>query len=213
MTRRVCSHGKRSKLLKENEMKHAKSSYDKAKSSLDSIYEKVLATRGPVEMRLNEILEKDVGVVKQAYHSQCFVGNHCKIILKEIDKLLVVIEDEGMKQKLGKLFKSLREIFLFFEARFLSADEVKELCSLCWNLGQWFPVEFPEERIPPKLHFLIAHIPECAMAWGAIGLLGEHRLESVHATFNAEERVYTCIREKRERGCFTFTTSMAKDQW
>ena len=184
---------------KKKKMHSAKAKYEKAKSHLDNIYGKVLETRGPVEKRLNAILENDLKVTKQAYHSQCFVGNHCKIILEQSSKLLEVVHDVTVKQKLTLLFENLREIFSYFDSRFLTEEEVTKLCHLCWKFGSWFPLTFPEERIPPKLHFLIAHIPECALKWRTVGLLGEHGLESIHAALNAEERVYASVREKEQR--------------
>lgn len=184
---------------KKIETANAKKAYDSCKSKLDAVYGRVVEKRGPVETMLNDILEKELKVQKQAYHSQCFVGNHCKIILKNSEKLLRVISDEQLKAKLSNLFTKLHDIFSLFEARFLSDEEVNTLCKLCWSFGEWFPVEFPDEKIPPKLHFLVAHIPQCAIKWRTVGLLSEQGLESIHASLNAEERVYASVRDKQER--------------
>ena len=56
--------------------------------------------RGPFEEHLNKVLEKELGVCRQAYHSQCFVGNHCKTILKGRQKLIDVLPDGGVKRKI-----------------------------------------------------------------------------------------------------------------
>ncbi|KAJ8018545.1 hypothetical protein HOLleu_43399 [Holothuria leucospilota] len=195
---------------KKAEVSQAKSEYDVAKSKLDSVYARVLAKRGPKEIELNRILENDLKVQKRAYHSQCFVGNHCKIILQNVEKLLIVIDDKPLQTKLYELFSKLREIFSLFDARFLSSEEVTRLCHLCWALGEWFPVAFPDEKIPPKLHFLIAHIPECAIKWKTVGLLSEHGLESIHSCLNSEERIYSCVRDKTKKLFHIFSNHSQK---
>lgn len=96
---------------KKAEVSQAKSEYDVAKSKLDSVYARVLAKHGPKEIELNRILENDLKVQKQAYQSQCFVGNHCKIILQNVEKLLIVIDDKPLQTKLYELFSKLREFF------------------------------------------------------------------------------------------------------
>ncbi|XP_072019294.1 uncharacterized protein [Amphiura filiformis] len=177
--------------------------YENKKQVLDSVYEKVVNSRGSLEKQLNDKLENELHVKRQAYHSQCFVGNHCKRILEGTDVLISVLPDteevKTLKSKMYGLFGRLRAIFRFFRSKFLTEQEVRALCMRCWELGLWFPKNFPEETIPPKLHFLICHIPECAQKWKTIGLLSEHGIESIHKDINAIERIYCTVRDSQER--------------
>ena len=143
----------------------AKNEFNSKKKKLDSIYSDICKSRGPSEKRLNEILENDLKVKRQAYHSQCFVGNHCIIIMKRAHELCAVIANVEKRQLLETLFDKLAHIFKYFESKFLSDGEIKDLCHSCYELGNWFPTHFPDESIPPKLHFLICHVPECAVRW------------------------------------------------
>ena len=177
--------------------------YDDKKKVLDGVYERVVSSRGSIEKDLNDKLENELHVKRQAYHSQCFVGNHCMKILENTDVLIDVLPDteegKALKRKMYGLFGRLRGIFRYFKAKFLTTDEIKALCVRCWELGTWFPKNFPSETIPPKLHFLICHIPDCAIKFRTIGLLSEHGLESIHKDVNAIERVYCTVRDKEER--------------
>ena len=64
--------------------------------------------------------------------------------------------------------------------------QVDDLNHSCWALAEWFPKAFPNETIPSKLYILIAHVPECAQAWGTLGILSENGLEPLHAQVNAD---------------------------
>lgn len=188
---RVAAH---KALVVEKQSDHASK-----KRALDATYQEVLKSRGSLEKALNEKLENDLKVKRQAYHSQCFVGNHCKIILNKIDILLAVLPDGNFKNDMAGLFRRLRSIFALFKAEFLSDSEVHALCVRCWELGTWFPKKFPKETISPKMHMLICHIPEFVQKWRTVGLLSEHGLESIHKDINSIERIYCTVRESKER--------------
>ncbi|XP_072037705.1 uncharacterized protein [Amphiura filiformis] len=179
-------------------VKEKEAAYAKAKDKLDKVYDKIAKARGQYEKMLNERLENDLHVKRQAYHSQCFVGNHCKAIVDNPEVLLQDLPDGEMKNKFQGLFGRLRKIFKLFKADFLSEEEVRELCVRCWELGYFVPKNFPLQTVPPKLHMLICHVPEIAMKWKTIGLLSEHGLESIHAVINSMERVYCTVRDKTE---------------
>ncbi|XP_072023493.1 uncharacterized protein [Amphiura filiformis] len=175
-----------------------KTEYTSKKKALDDIYDEVVKNRGSFETNLNDTLKK-IGVQRQAYHSQCFVGNHCKIILSKIELLLDVIPACVFKNNMLGLFKRLRSIFRLFKSEFLTDIEVRALCVRCWELGTWFPKKFPNESIPPKLHMLICHVPEFVQKWRTVGLLSEHGLESVHKDINSIERIYCTVRHSEEK--------------
>ncbi|XP_072040956.1 uncharacterized protein [Amphiura filiformis] len=172
--------------------------YSKKKKVLDATYDDVVERRGNFEKTLNDTLKK-IGVQRQAYHSQCFVGNHCKIILANTEVLLDVLPNSDFKCNMIGLFKRLRAIFKLFKSDFLSDAEVRALCVRCWELGTWFPRKFPTDSIPPKMHMLVCHIPEFVQKWKTVGLLSEHGLESIHKDINSIERIYCTVRESQEK--------------
>ena len=184
----------------ESELKESEKELKAAKGRLDKIYESVKSVMGEREKELNCVLEDDLGVKRQAYHSQSFVGNHCQKILANSDKILKPLNGLEEKERYSELFKRLSHILLdFTEAKFLTSNEVQDLCHSCWSLGEWFPRNFPNETIPPKLHILIAHVPECALAWGTLGILSEHGVESLHALINSDIRQFACVRDSVEQ--------------
>ena len=89
-----------------------KTGWDKSKSALQKVYDEVKSKMGPLEKRLGEVLENELGVKKQAYHSQCFVGNHCKIILNQSEKLIDVLDGFEEQGAYRELFSRLR-VFLY----------------------------------------------------------------------------------------------------
>lgn len=175
--------------------KQKEKAYLQEKKKLDKVYAQIARGRGHYEKMLNDRLEKDLGVKRQAYHSQCFVGNHCKKIIDNPETLMKDIPDGPVKVKFQGLFGRLRHIFSLFKADFLTQAEINALCFRCWDLGYYFPANFPGETIPPKLHMLICHIPEMAIRWKTIGLLSEHGLESLHASINSIKRIYHSVKD------------------
>ena len=175
-----------------------KCEYAIKKKDLDETYDKVCKSRGECEERINRKLA-EIGVQRQAYHSQCFVGNHCVKILENIDLLLDVLPKSDFRNIYTGLFKRMHKIFKLFKSGFLTEDEVDALKKRCWDLGTWFPKKFPLETIPPKLHMLVCHVPEFVEKWRTVGLLSEHGLESVHKDINSIERIYCTVRDAKER--------------
>ena len=125
---------------------------------------------------------------------QCFVGNHCKLIMVHAHELTAVIEN-GEK---GKLWKSFRQSDpRYFESPFLSDEEVKDVRNSCWELGNWLlPISPMNLSHPNYTSFLTRHIPECAQGWRTLGLLTEQVLEVIHVRINSIEDVYCKIRDK-----------------
>ena len=71
----------------KRKVKEAKAKHAKAKKELNDVFADICNTMGSAERRLDEVLEKDLKIQRQAFHSQCFVGNDCKQILAEHEKL------------------------------------------------------------------------------------------------------------------------------
>ena len=105
---------------------------------------------GDLECRLLRVLD-DIGVKRQAYHGNVFVGNHCKIILAQdrncvfnFSKLCSVLPDESLRKKFFDLFE------LYSVARnlmtrkgYLNSEEIDTLVFSCHEFGAKFPVYFP----------------------------------------------------------------------
>jgi len=64
---------------------------------------------GPHERRLLTSLDK-IRVVRQAYHGNVFVGNHCKVILKKYEELLECISG------LPDTHRKFKELFCLYAA-------------------------------------------------------------------------------------------------
>ena len=71
--------------------------YNTAKEDLEKAFAEVQASCGNLKSKLNKVLEDDVK--RQAYHSQCFVGNDCKKILDERKMLLDVLPTGDVKSR------------------------------------------------------------------------------------------------------------------
>ena len=185
--------------------------YERNKKDLDKAFELASKNRGTFETALNSRLENDLKVKRQAYHSQCFVGNHCVKIVNNCETLLQDLPEGDVKTKFQGLFGRFRQIFHFFKAEFLQPHEIRALSIRCWELGYFFPTNFPLENIPPKLHILICHIPELAQKWKTIGLLSEQGLEGIHACMNSIERIYSTVRDKCEHMRLVFGCHQARN--
>ena len=185
---------------KKKLVKKAKDDYNKQKQELDRVYEQVRETMGPKERELNEVLENQLKVKRQAYHSQCFVGNHCRIILEKYEALVNVISGHDKHDMYHLLFSKLCGILLpYSHSNFLTQEEVDTLVDRCYDFGVWFPTNFVDQTIPPKFHMIVCALPKCAQTWYATGLLSEHGLEAKHALCNADERTYIRMRNNECR--------------
>ena len=172
----------------------------KLESECDRLKGEVDDTIGPFETHLVDTLS-ELKVDRQVYHGNSFIGNHCKILLSNIDKLLSVLDECPIEQS---QFKEILTIFdalmkLCMKKSFLSQDEIDEVGSLCNKFGEKFPLYFPEESILPKMHELIFHIPRFVQAHGSLGLFSEEEGESLHAVFNNYNRQLACVRDSQQR--------------
>ncbi|XP_074649037.1 uncharacterized protein LOC141904351 [Tubulanus polymorphus] len=144
-----------------------KSNISIKQSELSETFKAVNASFGPVQHGLNEILKK-IGVDRQAYHSQSFVGNHVYKILRmnaDVNNpalLCSVLKDHDPDEcnKFTKLFQKFSKIASLYSAsRFLSATEVEDYCKKVSKFGKFFAENFPNVNITPKLHTLLHHTP------------------------------------------------------
>ncbi|XP_074661132.1 uncharacterized protein LOC141913866 [Tubulanus polymorphus] len=100
-----------------------------ARSSLKSIHSEIQSNMDPLQKALDNKLH-EIGIDRQAYHSNSFIGNHIHKLLKIDDhsnnpsKLLSVLNQFPQeKAKLLTLFTKFSEIYALYTAcRFLSQD-------------------------------------------------------------------------------------------
>ena len=62
------------------------------------------------------------------------------------------------------------------------------------NFMTYYRKEFPNASVTPKMHMMENHLIPQIQKWKfAMGFLGEHGAESIHASFNSIERSYVSI--------------------
>ena len=72
---------------------------------------------GDYEQELLETLDR-IKVVHQAYHGDVFIGNHCKIILNNYEKLCDVVFDEPeLHEDISECFRILSELDKLISAK------------------------------------------------------------------------------------------------
>ena len=108
--------------------------------SLKASFCKVMGVR---ESQLNEALES-IKVVRQAYHGNVMVGNHCIIVLNHYQKLTSVTSSN---QELSLKFNAVIWVFmiLIMARRFLTEEEI-DIYAICVKSSEkYFQNIFPKE--------------------------------------------------------------------
>ena len=155
---------------------------------------------GPKEKQLLSVLD-DLHVDRQAYHGNVFVGNHCKIILKNYDALLRVISGDAEIAHHYTGFSLIFECFagaheLMSAKRRLTDMEIENLTEFCHTFGRVYPEYFPEVPcLTRKMHSLIFDVPRFANKHKSVGLYAEEGGESLHKIIKQQRRVLACIRK------------------
>ena len=148
---------------------------------------------GELECRLLRILD-DIGVKRQAYHGNVFVGNHCKVILAKdkngafnFSKLFSVLPDGNLKKKFVDLFE-LYSVAQNLMARkgYLNLEEIDTLVFSCHGFGVKFPVYFPDASLTRKIHELAFDVLRFVKEHKTVSLFSEKEVESIHHAMNLE---------------------------
>lgn len=100
-------------------------------------------------MKKSRVLQS-INVERQAYHGNVFVGNHCKLILKNF-KLLCNVLDGYPKQydkfmQIFTIFSRPRD--LLFAKRFLTDYEIDKVVKSCEEFCDIYTVNF-DKNIKP----------------------------------------------------------------
>ena len=118
-------------------------------------------TMGPRELELNRKLE-EIKVTQQAYHGNIFVGNHCKLVLRNYETICNVVADQPVcNERFMTIFSLFNEIqrLLFVKSRLLTEEEINKLSQDCHKFGEIFTTLFPETNVMRKIHELVFSVP------------------------------------------------------
>ena len=142
-------------------------------------------------MKRLELVLKEIGISRQLYFHGSVVGNDVrKLFRKEAMKKLsrvfnpvIIVNQFGMetaisstkqKNKIYMLFNKLKLCYDFVTpANTLCEHEKDQLKIRCHSLGNWFPVNFPNDNLKFKFHILVYHAPEKAQSANTCGLESE----------------------------------------
>ena len=169
-------------------------------AACDELKGKFETKMGLKEKSLSEKLEA-IHVVRQAYHSNAIVGNHCMLILRNHSTLTDVLKDDPeTKAGFDALFSCLHEIMILAGAkRFLAESEIVRVRELSVSFAVLYHNVFPDRSITRKVHELIFNVPRFVEQWKTIGLFSEQEGESKHNAVNQQLRVLACMREPSQR--------------
>ena len=161
---------------------------------------------GESEKQLLNILD-EIGVKRQAYHGNVFIGNHCKVILAKdknqvynFEKLCSVLSDRLEREHFIEVFRLYSEArSLMARKRILLDHEKKRVTSLCYKFGELFPVYFSRVALTRKIHELVFDVSRFVGEHGTVGLFSEEEGESLHHEINLESAQLSSVRSDPER--------------
>ena len=152
------------------------------------------------------VIERLVAILSPQRFTAADVGKDCLFGLKLPPMTVGSFE---LAEKFRTMFNKLRQLrVLYRPTRGLCKHEVAQLQARAISIGHWFPINFPNSSITPKMHWLIYHIPDIAYRHGSSGQTGEQAIESLHANMNVHGRFYVCIQNELMK-----LASQMKNQW
>ena len=139
---------------------------------------------GDTECQLLETKDS-INVVRQAYHGNVFIGNHCKIILNNYEKLGSVVSDEP------EFHEHISESFLIYSEpdklisakRFLTEVQILSIKELCMGFGK-LTVNCQNETATRQMHELIFGVPRFLAKHKTLEYLSEEEGESLNCSIN-----------------------------
>ncbi|XP_057290698.1 uncharacterized protein LOC130657379 [Hydractinia symbiolongicarpus] len=178
---------------------------------------RILVGVGPCASSIDKTLQK-MGVERQAYHGQSFIGNHVHKLLKKenIQNLTSSIKEIVAAQKhddqlihsvnlemdkYDMLFTYFAEVHnIYNSAKYLSCEEILALEISINKFMMHLRTNWPKVNISPKLHMLEDHVTEFIAKWNVgFGFYGEQGGESLHHEINRMSSRYSCIKNPVER--------------
>lgn len=154
---------------------------------------------GPFEGALLRVLAA-LAIDVLPYHGGTFIGRHGMRIIHEAPKLAAALSprsfldrhrvarmlgDSAFEANLLAFSSLLCEIHaISAPARPICAHRQLELYALTRRMGRLYPIWFPNETIPPKLHLLTCEFAHFAWTNGSIGMYSEESGEALHVEMN-----------------------------
>ena len=171
----------------------------KLKSQCEVIKDLIDSKIGEYEQQLLENLDR-MKVVRQIYHGKFFIGNHCKLILKNYEKLCDVVSDQQeLDEHISECFHIYSEFNKLISAkRFLTETEINTVNSLCMGLGS-FTKYFPNEDISRKMHELIFDVPRFLTKHKTLGHLSKEEGQTKDQSINKQLGQYQSVQDKGEK--------------
>ena len=128
--------------------------------------------RGPFGKKFQAAID-NMNLKRQVYHSGALVGGDINTVFSKK--------------------ASIDSIGLMAPSRPLCQHEVTILKIRCISMGNWFPVNFPNERLKRKFHVVAYHVHEKAYRARSVGMEAEHISESIHPIVNGLKRRYATV--------------------
>ena len=126
---------------------------------------------GITRLKLQDVLENKLSVNRSDYHSNCFVGNHCDVIVERYAEVTEVLaSNPEVKEKYDEIFLYYKPLHFLMKAhRFLTEEELDMIDICCAKIGELYPKYF-KGSITPKLDDLVFIVPEFDRKWHILRL-------------------------------------------
>ena len=188
-----------------------------SEKQLEKIRKDLDKVKGPFKTRFDEVLQS-LHLKRAAYHSGSIVGPDVKklTVKKNIKKFgnifrplqlksengdTVTYKQHKLRVKMITLLTKFSQCYNLYSAnRMLCKHEVELLALRCVSFGNWFPVNFPQQKLKRKFHLLSVDVPKQARRMYTIGLLAEQTIESIHPYVNKLERFFCTVQNKQDKG-------------
>ena len=183
---------------------------------MNKVEKKLAAAQGPFLKIFHENLRK-LNLKRCAYHGGALLGNDVHKLLQRhnFQRILLALKPQrhsvpgGAHETFGSLTDYQRAITLFSKLasvyklatanRSLCEHEVVLLKVRCYSLGNFFPVNYPESSVKPKLHILAYHFAEKADLSGSVGIETEQLIEGMHPFINRRTRQFCSVRDPEQQ--------------
>lgn len=160
----------------------------------------------PENRELDLILQKR-GIVRQKYHNNSLIGNHCDRFLENyqiiINEIQAKFGDKTFYQNLSDVAHVLNCIFPILSRSSTTAtdEDCEILDALCHRFGLNWRKLYDNTKLTPKFHLLEKHVPKQFRMYGFLADFNEEQVEKLHQIFKNNNRTYKNIAnwEKRTR--------------
>uniref|UniRef100_A0AC34F5L7 Uncharacterized protein n=1 Tax=Panagrolaimus sp. ES5 TaxID=591445 RepID=A0AC34F5L7_9BILA len=126
---------------------------------------------------------KELKVSKQAWY-QTLCGNHVHKLLLNAEKFESCLKNSEDVKNIIHVFKLLKNIQMYTQARFLNPAEAVDLKKQIEALKIYMQQHLGEVNVTPKFHLLLHHFTDFVEEFKTLGFFTEQGIESLHAEIN-----------------------------